>query len=122
MKDCKCNSRGEYGSAVSACVRNVAPSCKNKAVIPNITIETPAGLRNLSDCFAHVLENNTTYYIDDKGRTTITWAGPVEVDAYDYQTNPRHLRSQSVYDFLNNIEIYYNATGQYRIKTLSVGV
>lgn len=120
---CDCNQRfSEYGKCVRAGVRNVAPSCKDIAVIPSVTVENTAGLKGLADCFVHVTTINTTYYIDDKGRMTITWAGPVEVSGYNYQENPLGLRSQSVYDFANNIEIYYNATGAYRIKTLSTEV
>lgn len=121
MKDCTCNQNfNEYGKCSRAGIRNVAPSCKDVAVIPSVTVETTEGLRGLADCFAHVIANNTTYYIDDKGRMMITWAGPVEIDGYDYQSNPLKLRSQSVYDFVNNIEVYYNATGAYRIKTLTL--
>ena len=76
-------------------------------------------MKGLADCFVHVNVNNTTYYIDDKGRTTIVWAGPVEASGYDYQNNPKGLRSQVVYDFANNRGIYFNATGAYRLFTLT---
>ena len=121
MKECNCNQNfNEYGKCVRAGIRNVAPSCKDVAVIPSVTVENTTGLRGLADCFAHVTSTNTTYYIDDKGRMMIVWAGPVEADGYDYSTNPLGLRSQSVYDFTNNIEIYFNAIGAYRIKTLAL--
>lgn len=121
MNECNCNKRfNEYGKCSRAGIRNVAPTCKDIAVIPSVTVENTAGLKGLADCFVHVIDNNTTYYIDDKGRMMITWAGPVEIDGYDYQSNPLKLRSQSVYDFVNNIEVYYNATGAYRIKTLTM--
>lgn len=119
--ECMCNQNfNEYGKCVRAGIRNVAPSCKDVAVIPSVTVENVEGLRGLSDCFVHVTTTNTTYYIDDKGRMMIVWAGPVEADGYDYSVNPLGLRSQSVYDFANNIEIYFNATGAYRIKTLAL--
>ena len=121
--ECMCNQNfNEYGKCVRAGIRNVAPSCKDVAVIPSVTVENVEGLRGLSDCFVHVTTTNTTYYIDDKGRMMIVWAGPVEVDGYDYSVNPLGLRSQSVYDFANNIEVYYNATGAYRIKSLALEV
>lgn len=121
MNNCNCNKNfKEYGPCVPGAIRNIAPSCKDKAVIPSVTVEKATGLRGLSDCFAHVIETNTTYYIDDKGRMMITWAGPVEVDGYDYQENPRGLRSQVMYDFANNRAVYYNAIGAYRIFDLNI--
>lgn len=119
--NCNCNKNfKEYGPCVAGAIRVVEPSCKDKAVIPSVTVEKATGLRGLADCFVHVIENNTTYYIDDKGRMMITWAGPVEADGYDYETNPRNLRSQTVYDFANNRGIYFNATGGYRTFALTV--
>lgn len=123
MNKCNCNCNKnfkEYGPCVAGAIRNIAPSCKDKAVIPSVTIEKSESLRGLADCFVHVTETNTTYYIDDKGRMMITWAGPVEVDGYDYENNPRNLRSQMVFDFANNRAIYYNAIGAYRIFPLSI--
>lgn len=118
MNSCNCNNFNEYGASVRAGIRNIAPSCKDKAVIPSVTVEQPEGMKGLADCFVHVNSNNTTYYIDDKHRITIVWAGPVEADGYDYATNPLKLRSQAVYDFSNNRMIYFNAIGEYRIVTL----
>lgn len=118
--ECNCNKRfNEYGKCVRAGIRNIGPSCKDIAVIPSITVEDTTGLRGLADCFAHVIANNTTYYIDDKGRMMIVWAGPVEVAGYDYENNPRKLRSQTVYDFAENRGIYYNAVGEYRLFKLT---
>ena len=102
---------------MNACIRQ----CQNKcpiAVIPSITVEDMNGIKGLADCFAHVASTNTTYYIDDKHRVTIIWAGPVEANNYDYENNPRKLRSQTVYDFSNNRAIYYNTQGNYRLITL----
>lgn len=89
------------------------------AVIPSVTVENVSGIKGLSDCFVHVTSNNTTYYIDDKGRMMITWAGPIEAPGYDYEANPLKLRSQSVYDFANDRVIYYNGTGDYRVVNQS---
>lgn len=108
----------EYDHAVPGCIRESAPKCPMQAVIPSVVVEDVSGLKNLADCFVHVSSINTTFYIDDKHRTTITWAGPVEVDNYDIDENPLGLRSQTVYDFANNLGIYYNATGGYRMFIL----
>lgn len=80
----KCNYNNccmnEYKYTMPACIRNKQPDCTAKAVIPSITVDTVDGLTNLANCFVHVTSNNTTYYIDDKHRPMITWAGNVEVD------------------------------------------
>lgn len=104
----------EYGSKVSGCLRSVEPSCPMQAVIPSVVVDDVSGLKNLADCFVHVTSINTTFYIDDKHRTTITWAGPVEVDNYAWKANPLGLRSQVVYDFAEEKGYYYNATGKCR--------
>lgn len=122
MKDCCCENKcrcSEYGHQVMAGIRNIAPSCKDKAVIPSVTVERAEGMKGLSDCFVHITSTNTTYYIDDKGRTTIIWAGPVEANGYDYENNPLKLRSQMVIDFENNRAVYYNAIGEYRVLALT---
>ena len=90
-------------------------NCKVKAIIPVLTIETADGIKNLASCFVHVMQNNTTYYIDDKHRIVTVWSGPVEYDDYDYETNPYNLRSQQVWDFKNNRTIFYNKKGEYRV-------
>lgn len=110
-----CNRFSEYGSCTPAGLRNVAPSCKDKAVIPSVTVDFPTGIKGLADCFVHVNSNNTTYYVDDKGRITVVWAGPVEAENYDYEKNPLRLRSQYVMDFKNEIMIYFDRQGRYRI-------
>ena len=51
-----------------------------KAVIPSITVDSVDGITNLANCFVHVTSINTTFYIDDKHRPMIIWAGPVEAD------------------------------------------
>lgn len=108
----------EYGRHAHGCIREKQPECPMVAVIPTIVVDTTEGLKELADCFVHVANINTTFYIDDKHRSIITWAGPVEVDEYDYENNPLKLRSQTVYDFANNRAIYYNKTGNYRLITL----
>lgn len=115
---CGCGCR-EYGCRHNACIRETTPKCPYTAVIPIVTIETVDGIRELADCFVHVANINTTYYIDDKHRMIVTWAGPVEVNDYDYTNNPLGLRSQWAYDFENNRGIYYNAQGVYRTIELT---
>lgn len=102
----------EYGSKVSGCLRSVEPSCPMQAVIPSVVVDDVSGLKNLADCFVHVTSINTTFYIDDKHRTTITWAGPVEVENYDYATNPLNLRSQFVIDSGAGRVYYFDVTGR----------
>lgn len=104
----------EYGKAVPGCLRAVEPKCPFVAVIPSITVDDKSGIKNLADCFVHVASTNTTYYIDDKKRITQIWAGPVEVENYDYENNPLGLRSQIVYDYANDKAYYYNKTGEWR--------
>lgn len=78
----KCNFNDscltEYPCTMQACIKNKQPDCTAKAVIPSITVDTVDGLTTLANCFVHVTYNNTTYYVDDKHRPMIIWAGPVE--------------------------------------------
>lgn len=113
---CECR---EYGCKHNACIRNVEPSCPYTAVIPAVTVESVSNIKDLADCFVHVSDINTTFYIDDKHRIMTIWAGPVEVSDYDYVNNPLGLRSQAVYDFENNRMVYYNKTGAYRLIALT---
>ena len=105
----------EYGCCVPGKFERKEPKCPFVAVIPTLEVPTVANIKGLANCLVHVTENNTTYYIDDKHRIITTWAGPVEADNYDYETNPLNLRSQEVWDFANSRVIRYNATGQYLI-------
>lgn len=115
-KGCQCQ---EYGPKVCGAIRPGEPKCPYQAVIPSLTVESVSNLKDLADCFVHVSNINTTFYVDDKHRPVITWAGPVEVDDYDYANNPLGLRSQMLYDFQNNRAIYYNKSGQYRLIALT---
>lgn len=91
------------------------PECPVKAVIPLVEVTTEENIKTLSSCFVHVQSTNRTYYIDNQHRFIILWAGPVYVDNYDYETNPRGFRNQSVYDFSNGRLIQYNNTGEYEV-------
>ena len=110
-KGCDCQ---EYGPMVPGCIREVKPGCPYKAVIPTLTVEDKSNLKDLADCFVHVSNINTTFYIDDKHRTIVTWAGPVEYDNYDLDTNTLGLRSQFLIDHANDYAAYYNKTGEYQ--------
>lgn len=120
MRNCnKCDY--EYKGCTPAVIQGVTKfdPCKVKAVIPSLTVETASGIKNVAACFVHVLQTNTTYYIDDKSRITKIWAGPIEYTGYDYEANPLKLRSQEVWDFENNRVIRYDKTGAYRLSTLT---
>lgn len=124
--DCCLN---EYNYTMPACIRNKQPDCTAKAVIPSITVETVDGLTNLANCFVHVTSINTTFYIDDKHRPMIVWAGDVEVDSPDdVQTEEEleafvksfNLKSQFLYvkyhggelDQDSIIAFYFSKTGR----------
>lgn len=111
----------EYGKAVPGCLRAVEPKCPFVAVIPSITVSDKTGIKNLADCFVHVANINTTYYIDDKKRITKIWAGPVEYDNYDLDANTLGLRSQFLIDRANDYAVYYNKTGGYQKFNFSEG-
>ena len=104
--------------------------CKSCCVIPAITAETADGITKLANCFVHVNKNNTTYYVDDKHRPMITWAGPIEIEHYDYVNNPDGFRSQTCFclvevrmTFGGNAEppvivpgeVYFDADGNYHV-------
>lgn len=115
MKDCnkcgrsfstgnKCNYCNscfeEYKYTMPACIRNQAPSCMAKAVIPSITAQTTDGITNLANCFVHVTSINTTFYIDDKHRPMMIWAGNVEVELPDNITT-----SEQFMEFVKSFDL-----------------
>lgn len=103
----------EYPYKKLACIRHKEPDCEAAAVIPSITVETIDGITNLANCLVHVANINTTFYVDDKHRIMITWAGPVEIDNYDVETNPLKLRSQTLYTYVEGsfTEVYFDRNG-----------
>ena len=124
-----CGCTSEYAYKMPACIRNKQPNCMAKAVIPSITVETVDGITNLANCFVHVTGINTTFYVDDKHRPMITWAGNVEVELPEtVQTEEEFtefvksfsLREQFLFvkwhDQDNNIDkidaFYYDKTGK----------
>ena len=83
------------------------------AVIPSITVETVDGITNLANCFVHVTSTNTTYYVDDKHRPMMIWAGDVEVQAPTNITT-----SEEFFEFIKSFNLksqflyvkFYNET------------
>ena len=86
-----------------------------------MVVEHADSLKDLCNTFVHVSDINTTFYIDDKHRPIITWAGPVEYDNYDLVVNSLDLRSQFLIDFANNRGAYYNKTGNYQVFNFGEG-
>ncbi len=113
--DCNCaksfTTGSEYPCKKLACIKSQKPDCLAAAVIPSITVETADGLTNLSNCLVHVISDNTTYYVDDKHRIMITWAGPVNIPGYDMEHNPNGYRDQIVTDTEAQIAVIYDKNG-----------
>lgn len=83
-----------------------------------VSVQSVLDIKQLANVFVYVIENNTTYFVSSCHEITIIYSGPVFVDDYDYQTNPLNLRSQTVYDFANNMAIHYGPKGDYRLSVL----
>lgn len=107
-KGCHCQ---EYCGKVCGAIRPGEPKCPPQAVIPSLTVESVSNLKDLADCFVHVSDINTTFYIDDKHRIMTTWAGLVSVEDYDFEANPLNLRGQIAYDAKNNTAAIYDKQG-----------
>lgn len=112
----KCNYNdccmNEYAYKQKACIRNKQPDCEAQAVIPSITVETVDGITNLANCLVHVTSTNTTYYVDDKHRIMITWAGPVNIPGYDMEGNPNNYKNQIVTDVEAGTAVIYDNHGK----------
>lgn len=102
----------EYCCPKLASIEAGEPNCKNKAVIPSVTVESVEGITNLANCFVHVNDINTTFYVDDKHRIMITWAGPVDIPGYDMENNPNGYRDQIVTDIEAGIAVIYDKHGK----------
>lgn len=94
-------------------IKKDADPCKSCCVIPALTVDGVDGIINLANCLVHVISNNTTYYIDDKHRPMIIWAGPVEINDYNIETNTLNLRSQFCLTTINGTftEVYFDKQG-----------
>lgn len=99
------------------CIRKKDPDCNSSCVIPSVTVDDVSGLKSLRDVFVHVSNINTTFYIDDKGRMMITWAGPVSYPDYDYRNNPLNLRSQFLYTTEGSARLlfFFDKEGNYNL-------
>lgn len=102
----------EYGRMANGCIREKQPGCPMQAVIPSVTVESIEGIKNLADCLVHVSDINTTFYIDDKHRPIITWAGPIDIPGYDMEGNPNNYRDQIVTDVANQMAVIYDKSGK----------
>lgn len=96
----------------NGCIREKQPGCPMQAVIPSVTIESIEGIKKLADCLVHVSDINTTFYIDDKHRPIITWAGPIDIPGYDMESNPNNYRDQIVTDVANQEAVIYDKSGR----------
>lgn len=101
----------EYGRMANGCIREKQPGCPMQAVIPSVTVESIEGIKNLADCLVHVSDINTTFYIDDKHRPIITWAGPIDIPGYNMEGNPNNYRDQIVTDVANKTAVIYDKSG-----------
>lgn len=116
-KPCECTYNSDCLSECHGCslgrIKKDADPCKSCCVIPAITVDTVDGITNLANCFVHVTSINTTFYIDDRHRPMITWAGPVEIDSYDIEENELNLRSQLCLTTINGeyTEVYFDKRG-----------
>lgn len=115
--DCNCkhsfSTVTEYPCTQPACFKTKRPDCLATAVIPSITVENVDGITTLANCLVHVTSINTTFYIDDKHRIMLVWAGPVEIDVYDIEANENNLRSQTLYTTISGeyTEVYFDKQG-----------
>lgn len=112
----KCNYNdccmSEYCGCKLGRIKEIEPTCDSTAVIPSITVESVEGITNLANCLVHVNDTNTTYYVDDKHRIMITWAGPVNIPGYDMKNNPNGYRDQIVTDVENETAVIYDKHGK----------
>ena len=112
----KCNycdsCMSEYCGCKLGRIKEIEPTCDSTAVIPSITVDSIEGITNLANCLVHVNSTNTTYYVDDKHRIMITWAGPVNIPGYDMAKNPNHYKNQIVTDTDAKIAVIYDNNGR----------
>lgn len=83
-----------------------------------VVVQTPEGIKGLSDCFVYVVSLNSTYFVSSSHEITILMCGPIYVNDYAGDVNPLGLRGQTCYDFANNKAYVYDLTGNYRVINL----
>lgn len=76
------------------------------------TVQSVSGINGLNNCFVHVIDNNTVYYVDNKHHITEICVGIVEVKDYDFDTNPLGLRNQVAYDTKQATLYYFDNMGK----------
>lgn len=112
----KCNycdaCMSEYCGCKLGRIKEIEPTCDSTAVIPSITVDSVEGITNLANCLVHVNDINTTFYVDDKHRVMITWAGPVNIPGYDMEANPNHYKNQIVTDTEAETAVIYDNHGK----------
>lgn len=112
----KCNyctpCMSEYCGCKLGRIKEMEPTCDSTAVIPSITVESVEGITNLANCFVHVNDINTTFYVDDKHRVMIVWAGPVDMPGYDMEENPNKYKDQIVTDIGKGLAVIYDKHGK----------
>ena len=101
----------EYCGCKLGRIKEMEPTCDSTAVIPSITVESVEGITNLANCLVHVEDINTTFYVDDKHRVMITWAGPVDIPGYDMENNPNGYRDQILTDIERGLAVIYDKHG-----------
>lgn len=110
---CRGECCGTPKCKTDTCIRYGKPGCGCDAVIPTATVATKADIKGLTNCFVHVADTNTTFYVDDKGAAIETWAGLASVNNYDFDANPLGFRNQIVYDYDAGKAAIYNQWGEY---------
>lgn len=93
--------------------------CSTPPVV--VVVQSSRGIKGLNNAFVHVLESNTTYFVDSCYEMTVISQGDVFIDDYDASNNPLWLRGQSCFDFKNNKQYVFNNRGEYRTITLEGG-
>ena len=115
-----CGPTSECCGCAVGRIKKDADPCKSCCIIPSITVEATDGITNLANCLVHVTSINTTFYIDDKHRPMIIWAGPVEVDLPADVHESFNLKSQFLYVKFENQDdhkkiidsFYFDKTGK----------
>lgn len=95
------------------------PICHRSVPCPNVIwAQSIEAVKQEANAFVFVEPTNTVYYIDSSHKITTLFSGDVYIGGYNYIENPLNLRSQTCYDFVNNVAYHYNETGKYRISKL----